>query len=53
MPDDTGAVVRLFAREVPEIAAGSIEIRAIARKPGYRSKLALHSQDPRVDCIGT
>jgi transcription termination/antitermination protein NusA len=52
MPDDTGAVVRLFAQEVPEIAAGNIEIKAIARKPGYRSKLALHSQDPRVDCIG-
>ena len=52
MPDDTGAVVRLFAQEVPEIAAGNIEIKAIARKLGYRSKLALHSQDPRVDCIG-
>ena len=52
MPDDTGPVARLFAREVPEIAAGSIEIKAIARKPGYRSKLALHSRDPRVDCIG-
>jgi N utilization substance protein A len=52
MPDDTGPVVSLFAREVPEIAAGSIEIKAIARKPGYRSKVALHSQDPREDCIG-
>jgi N utilization substance protein A len=52
MPDDTGAVVRLFAREVPEIAAGSIEIKAIARKPGYRCKLALHSKDRLVDCIG-
>ncbi len=52
MPDDTGPVVRLFAQEVPEIAAGSIEIKAIARKPGYRSKLALHSQDPHVDCLG-
>jgi N utilization substance protein A len=50
--DDTASVVRLFAQEIPEIAAGSVEIRAIARKPGYRSKLALHSQDPRVDCIG-
>jgi N utilization substance protein A len=36
---------------VPEIAAGRIEIKAIARKPGYRSKLALYSTDPRVDCI--
>jgi N utilization substance protein A len=52
MPADTDPVARLFAREIPEIAAGTIEIKASARKPGYRSKLALHSQDPRVDCIG-
>jgi N utilization substance protein A len=51
MPDDTGSVLRLFAREVPEIAAGTIEIKAIARRPGYRSKLALHSHDPRLDCV--
>ncbi len=52
MSKDTEAVVRLFEEEVPEIAAGTIEIKAIARKPGYRSKLALHSRDPHVDCIG-
>jgi N utilization substance protein A len=52
MQDDTGALVRLFSEEVPEIAVGSVEIKAIARKPGYRSKLALYSQDPSVDCIG-
>ena len=52
MVEDTSEVVRLFAREVPEIAARSIEIKAIARKPGYHCKLALHSQYPRVDCIG-
>src|SRR5262249_8665416 len=52
MTDDIGLVARLFAQEVPEIAAGNIQIKAIARKPGYRSKLALRSQDPRVDCIG-
>jgi N utilization substance protein A len=45
-------VAYLFAQEIPEIAAGGIEIRAIARKPGYRSKFALQSRDPRVDCIG-
>src|SRR4051812_26621013 len=50
--DDCGLVAELFAQEVPEIAAGSVEIRAIARKPGYRSKLALQSRDPRVDCVG-
>ncbi|HJT78683.1 MAG TPA: hypothetical protein VJ739_15880 [Gemmataceae bacterium] len=52
MSDDTAPVVRLFAREIPEIAAGTVEIKAIARKPGYRSKLAVYSQDPRVDCVG-
>jgi N utilization substance protein A len=56
MPDDTGAVVRLFAQEVPEIAAGTVEIKAIARKPGYRSKLAVYSHDPHVNgiaaCVG-
>ncbi|HJZ91137.1 MAG TPA: hypothetical protein VKE40_09710 [Gemmataceae bacterium] len=52
MPDDIGVVARLFAQEVPEIAAGTVAIRAIARKPGIRSKLAVTSQDPRVDCVG-
>jgi N utilization substance protein A len=52
MSEDTEALVRLFQEEVPEIADGTIEIKAIARKPGYRCKLALHSQDPHVDCIG-
>jgi N utilization substance protein A len=52
MADDTDHVARLFAEEVPEIAAGIVEIKAIARKPGYRSKLALFSRDPRVDCVG-
>jgi N utilization substance protein A len=52
MADDIGPVVRLFAQEVPEIGTGSVEIRAVARKPGSRSKLALRSQDPKVDCIG-
>ena len=51
MPDDTGTVVRLFAQEVPEVAAGTVEIKAIARRPGYRSKLAVLSRDPRVDAI--
>jgi transcription termination/antitermination protein NusA len=49
--DDIGSVLRLFAQEIPEITAGSVEIKAIARTPGYRCKLALHSQDPSVDCI--
>ena len=52
MADDIDHVTRLFAEEVPEIASGAVEIKAIARKPGYRSKLALFSRDPRVDCVG-
>jgi N utilization substance protein A len=51
MRDDLSAVIRLFSLEVPEIAAGTVEIMAIARKPGHRSKLALHSHDPHVDCV--
>ena len=52
MAGDTDSVARLFAEAVPEIAAGTVEIRAIAREPGYRTKLALISRDPRVDCVG-
>jgi N utilization substance protein A len=52
MPDDETAIVaRIFAQEVPEVAAGIVKIKGIARNPGYRSKLALHSADPHVDCI--
>lgn len=42
----------LFELEVPEIADGIIEIRRIEREPGYRTKLAVHSSDPKVDCVG-
>jgi transcription termination/antitermination protein NusA len=52
MADDIDHVARLLADEVPEIAAGTVEIKAIARLLGYRSKLALFSRDPRVDCVG-
>ena len=52
MSGDTDHVARLFAEEVPEIASGTVEIKGIARKPGCRSKLALFSRDPRVDCVG-
>ena len=50
--EETDLIARLFAEEIPEIAAGVIEIKAITRKPGSRSKLALQSHDPRVDCVG-
>ncbi len=45
-------VLRLFEQEIPEIAEGVIEIRAIAREPGYRTKVAVSSTDQRVDCVG-
>ncbi len=45
-------VQRLFEQEIPEIAEGVIEIRAISREPGYRTKVAVSSTDQRVDCVG-
>ncbi len=42
----------LFELEVPEIADGTIMIRRIEREPGYRTKLAVHSADAKVDCVG-
>lgn len=45
-------VQRLFEQEIPEIADGVITINAISREPGYRSKVAVSSSDPRVDCLG-
>jgi N utilization substance protein A len=45
-------VGRLFEQEIPEIADGVIQIRAMAREPGYRSKVAVSSTDQRVDSVG-
>jgi len=46
----------LLAREVPEVAAGVVELRAVARIPGYRTKIAVVSIDPAIDpiraCVG-
>ncbi|MEC7584656.1 MAG: transcription termination factor NusA [Planctomycetota bacterium] len=42
----------LFELEVPEIADGTIQIRRIEREPGFRTKLAVDSNDTKVDCIG-
>jgi transcription antitermination factor NusA-like protein len=50
--DETEILIRLFEQEVPEVAAGVVLIKAGARKPGFRSKLAVYSRDPGVDCIG-
>src|SRR5438552_8314469 len=45
-------VRRLFENEIPEIADHTIEIKAIAREAGYRSKIAVSSIDLKVDCVG-
>jgi len=45
-------VRRLFELEVPEIADSIIEIKRVVREPGYRTKMAVLSQDPKIDCIG-
>jgi N utilization substance protein A len=44
---------RLFEIEVPEIYNGSVEIKAIAREPGARSKVAVWSEQPGVDPVGS
>ncbi|MCK6412454.1 MAG: transcription termination factor NusA [Azonexus sp.] len=46
-------VIQLFALEVPEIADGLMELKACARDPGLRAKIAVKSNDPRIDPIGT
>jgi N utilization substance protein A len=48
----TDFVARLFEREVSEIADKSVEVKAISREAGYRSKIAVFSPDPRVDPVG-
>lgn len=45
-------VRRLFELEVPEIADNIIDIKRVVREPGYRTKMAVLSQDPKIDCIG-
>ncbi|MCM8813008.1 MAG: transcription termination factor NusA [Candidatus Omnitrophica bacterium] len=47
-----GFVKRLFELEVPEIYEGIVEIRAIARMPGERTKIAVASTDDKVDSVG-
>ena len=43
---------RLFEMEVPEIKAGTVEIKSIAREGGHRSKVAVHARNPNIDPIG-
>ncbi|MDP1690033.1 MAG: transcription termination factor NusA [bacterium] len=46
-------VVKLFEMEAPELASGAIEVRALAREPGSRTKIALASKDSHVDPVGS
>ncbi len=47
-----GLVKRLFENEVPEIKQGIVVIKGIARDPGYRTKIAVYSEDSSVDATG-
>src|SRR5919107_1720790 len=47
-----GLIKRLFELEVPEILDGIVDIRAVAREPGHRSKIAVISNDRNVDPVG-
>ncbi len=47
-----GLIKRLFELEVPEIADGIVEIKACAREPGHRTKIAVYSNDSNVDPVG-
>jgi N utilization substance protein A len=47
-----GLIKRLFELEVPEISSGVVEIKAAAREPGHRTKIAVGSNDPNVDPVG-
>lgn len=47
-----GLLKRLFELEVPEIHDGVVELKSVAREPGLRSKIAVHSRDENVDPVG-
>jgi N utilization substance protein A len=49
----TGLLKRLLELEVPEIQDGLVEIKSVAREPGYRSKVAVYSRDPQIDPVGS
>lgn len=49
---DKGLIKRLFELECPEIYDGTVEIKAVSRAPGSRSKIAVISNDPNVDAVG-
>lgn len=47
-----GLLKRLFELEVPEIFEGVVELKAVAREPGMRSKIAVYSRDENIDPVG-
>lgn len=47
-----GFVKKLFELEVPEIASGYVTIKAIVREAGYRTKMAVYSEDSSIDAVG-
>ena len=49
----TGLVEGLFKREVPEVASGAVELRAVAREAGGRTKVAVYSNQSGVDPVGS
>jgi transcription termination/antitermination protein NusA len=49
---DPNFVIKLFRLEVSEINDGTIEVKGIAREPGFRTKLAVYSRDDKVDPVG-
>jgi transcription termination/antitermination protein NusA len=48
-----GLLEGLFKREVPEVAQGSVQIKAVVREPGNRSKVAVYSNQPGIDPVGS
>lgn len=50
--NDKWLIKRLFELECPEIYDGTVEIKAVSRAPGSRSKIAVWSNDPNVDALG-
>ena len=51
-PDPWTVLHKIVAQEVPEVAAGMVELRAVARVPGRRTKLAVTALTPDIDPVG-
>lgn len=49
---NTGFVRRLFEMEVPEVKSGLVSVKKIVREAGFRTKIAVYSEDPNVDAVG-